>query len=121
MSDLTLYGYSKCSTCKKAQAWLEEAGWSYTFVDITTSPPARIVLEEIVAGGYCSLSKLYNTSGQAYREGGYKELKRTLGHREQFEALAANGRLIKRPLVTDGSLFTVGFKPEEFERIWGRR
>jgi arsenate reductase len=32
--------------------------------------------------------------------------------------LASEGKLIKRPIVTDGTRVTVGFKPEEFEHFW---
>ena len=37
---------------------------------------------------------------------------------EQLELLASNGRLIKRPIVTDGAKVTVGYKPEEFAAAW---
>jgi arsenate reductase (glutaredoxin) len=32
--------------------------------------------------------------------------------------LASDGMLIKRPLVTDGEKVTVGFKEEEYEKMW---
>ena len=47
MSKITLYGYAKCGTCKKAQKWLDEREVAYTFVDITTSPPPRKTLAAI--------------------------------------------------------------------------
>ncbi len=119
MSDLTLYGYAKCGTCKKAQKWLDERELSYTFVDITTSPPSRKTLAAIAGSEAYELKHLYNTSGKAYREGGYTELRKTLSEAKQLDALAKNGRLIKRPIVTDGKRYTVGFKAEVFESTWG--
>ena len=37
---------------------------------------------------------------------------------EQIALLASNGRLIKRPIVTDGDQVTVGFKEETYEQHW---
>lgn len=118
MSDLTFYGYAKCGTCKKARAWLDEQGVGYSFVDITTSPPPRKLLAAIAASERYELKHLYNTSGQAYREGGYGELRKTLSEAKQLDALAKQGRLIKRPIVSDGARFTVGFKAEVFAETW---
>ncbi len=33
---ITLYGYKRCSTCRKAEKALSENGIDYNFVDITT-------------------------------------------------------------------------------------
>ena len=38
---------------------------------------------------------------------------------EAIALLAANGKLIKRPIVTDGKQYTVGFKKDVFEAAWG--
>jgi arsenate reductase (glutaredoxin) len=119
MSDLTFYGYGKCSTCQKARRWLDERELSYAFVDITTAPPPKTLLAAIVAGEEYELKHLYNTSGKAYREGGYSDLRKTLSAADQLSALAENGRLIKRPILSDGSRHTVGFKGEVYEATWG--
>ncbi len=37
---------------------------------------------------------------------------------DMAEILASEGMLIKRPIVTDGSHVTVGFKEENFSEIW---
>ena len=120
MSELTLYGYKKCGTCKKAEKWLGEQGVDYTFVDITTDPPKRTVLKQAIAGERYEVKHLYNTSGKAYREGGWTEKRKTLSEAKQLDALAKNGRLIKRPIVTDGESFTIGFKADVFAAVWGR-
>lgn len=38
MKSLTLYGLSHCSTCQKAQAELQQNGWSVEFRDVQTQP-----------------------------------------------------------------------------------
>jgi arsenate reductase (glutaredoxin) len=41
-----------------------------------------------------------------------------LSDEEKIELLSSNGRLIKRPIVTDGSKVTVGFKAEQYQESW---
>jgi arsenate reductase len=49
-----------------------------------------------------------------------KEQVKTLPEDAIIKLLASEGRLIKRPIVTDGTRVTVGFSPEEFQKTWGR-
>ncbi len=119
---LTLYGYMKCSTCRNAIAWLEAQGIAHKVVDITQHPPTKQVLKKIVAQDQpidYQLKHLYNTSGIQYREQGIAAKREKMTETAQLDLLAGNGMLIKRPIVTDGKRFTVGFKAEVFERVWG--
>ena len=54
-----------------------------------------------------------------YRELKIKERLPALPDQEILILLAGNGRLIKRPLITDGKRATVGFNAEQFAAIWG--
>jgi len=120
---LTLHGYLKCQTCRKAVLWLEEHGLKHRFIDITTEPPSKATLEKIVAQDKpvaYQVKHLFNTSGQDYREQDIAAKRKTMSDAEQLELLAGNGRLIKRPIVSDGTTFTVGFDPDLFERVWGQ-
>ena len=116
---LTVYGYKKCDTCRKAMKWLEKRGRAFEFVDITEDPPSAEMLGQVIDGGGYELKQLFNTSGQSYRQGGFKEKLPDLSRDEALSALAADGRLIKRPIVTDGRRFTVGFREGEFAGAWG--
>lgn len=64
------------------------------------------------------LKRLFNTSGQKYRELGLKDKVKTLEEGELLDLLASDGMLLKRPIVTNGEKVTVGFKEEEFEKEW---
>ncbi len=116
---LKLYGYKKCGTCRKAELFLQQAGIAYEFVDITENPPAVGELSAIVERANVPLNKLFNTSGVQYRELEIKKKLPALSSREILALLASNGRLIKRPLITDGKRATVGFNEEQFAGIWG--
>ena len=116
---LKFYGYKQCSTCRKAEQFLQQAGIAYEFIDITGNPPSADELAAIVERANVSLNKLFNTSGVQYRELKIKERLPALSGPEVLVLLAGNGRLIKRPLVTDGKRATVGFNAEQFAAVWG--
>lgn len=115
---LHYYGYDKCSTCRKARQWLDEHGVRYQVHDITTDPPSRRVLRQIATSGDYELKDLFNRSGVLYREMNIKEKVKTASADELLDLLAAHGRLIKRPILTDGKRHTVGFDPIRFKQTW---
>ncbi len=115
---IKLYGYKKCSTCRKAEKSLEEKGAQFEFIDITLAPPNQKTLKEIITNSEKPIEKFYNTSGIKYKELDIKTKRKTLNQREQIKLLSSNGYLLKRPIVTNGKQVTVGFKEEEFTAVW---
>jgi len=115
---LKFYGYKKCSTCRKAEKFLQKADIAYEYIDITDHPPTTEELATIAQRSDIPLKKLFNTSGMQYRELNIKELLPNLSDQDILTLLAGNGRLIKRPLIVSKSLASVGFKEELFRDIW---
>ncbi|MFZ0409566.1 MAG: Spx/MgsR family RNA polymerase-binding regulatory protein [Cyanobium sp.] len=107
-----LYSYPACSTCRKALAWLQQQGIEVEVLDITRQPPS---LEELKAGlQQVGRARLFNTSGQSYRALGAAAVK-ALTDAEALRALAADGKLIKRPyLITAAGGIATGFKVQEW-------
>ena len=66
-----------------------------------------------------SAARFFNTSGKSYREGGFGKKLPTMSDDEALEALAADGKLIKRPLVDGGKFVLVGFKEVEYSEAFG--
>jgi arsenate reductase len=115
---IKFYGYKKCGTCRKAEKALENLGAQYTFIDITEKPPGATALKKMAAQAGVELKKIFNTSGVQYRELNIKEKLPSLSDKQILDLLADNGRLIKRPIVTDGENTTIGFKEEDFKKAW---
>jgi arsenate reductase len=120
---IKFYGYKKCGTCRKAekalQNYLGGKGEQYTFIDVTETPPNANALKKIAAQADVELKKMFNTSGVQYRELNIKEKLPAMSDKDILDLLAGNGRLIKRPLVTDGVKTTIGYKEEDFKKAWG--
>jgi len=106
---LKLYSYSRCSTCRKAIAWLNHQGIPFSVVDITVTPPSRAELA-LAWERLPSPLRLFNTSGLSYRALGAAVVKE-MEPDQAIKALAADGKLIRRPFLisSDGSLLLVGF------------
>lgn len=110
--------YPRCTTCKKAQKWLDENNLSYEAINIVEQTPTKEQLESYWKASGLPLKKFFNTSGMKYKSLGLKDKLTTMTEDEQLELLATDGMLIKRPIVTDGQKVTLGFKEEEFIESW---
>lgn len=115
MAQLRMYAYNKCGTCKKAARWLENRGISVKVIPIVDEPPTPRQLARIRNLAGVETRKLFNTAGQSYREGGWKEKISGVSDKEALEALSADGKLIKRPLVVGQDFALIGFKEAEYE------
>lgn len=107
--------YPKCTTCRKAKNWLDDHDIQYDTRDIKLENPAAIELAEWHTQSGLPLKRFFNTSGLAYRELGLAEKLPGMSEAEQLALLAADGMLVKRPLLIGGGKVLVGFK----EAQWG--
>ena len=88
--------YPKCSTCKRAQAWLAAQGIEAEVRDIRENNPNEEELRRWHAMSGLPLKRFFNTSGQ------------------QFALLATDGMLVKRPILVGEESAYPGFK----EEVW---
>lgn len=117
---MQLVCYSRCTTCKKAQQWLDSQGIAYTWRDIKQDNPSRQELTEWQLTSGLPLRRFFNTSGQLYREMQLKDKLATMSQAEQFDLLASDGLLVKRPLLVASDFVLVGFKQAEWEQRLAR-
>ncbi len=109
MAKPRVYHYPNCSTCKKALKWLSSHDVEVELIDIVKKPPSKAELREVLKTAGIPLRKLFNTSGASYRDGGFGERLPSMTEAEAIDALAQDGKLIKRPLVIGKGLALVGF------------
>lgn len=104
--------YPKCTTCKKAKKWLDEHGVSYEDRDIKLENPSADEMKHFHQLSGMPLKKFFNTSGILYKEMQLKDKLPTMTEEEQYELLATDGMLVKRPLVVGDDFVLIGFKEE---------
>ena len=112
--------YPKCSTCRKAQKWLDEHDVDYDIRDIKTDNPDLAELELWHQASGLPLKKFFNTSGQLYRSLELSKKLPGMSDAEQYALLASDGMLVKRPIpVTDDNKVLVGFKEDQWAETLG--
>ena len=109
--------YPKCSTCKKAKAWLESNGVAFDDRHIVEENPSAEELKIWWQLSGLPLKKFFNTSGLLYKELQLKDKLPDMSEEEQIELLSTNGMLVKRPLVIGDNFVLVGFKEAEWDRL----
>ncbi len=111
---VTFICYPKCTTCKKAQAWLEGNGIEYTLRNIKEENPTAQELKEWYIKSGQPLKKFFNTSGLLYKSMELKAKLPDMSEEEMTELLSTDGMLVKRPLLIAEDFVLIGFK----EALW---
>lgn len=114
---LKIYQYEKCDTCRKALKFLDQRKVAYEKLSIVTSPPSRQELQQMLAYVSGDIRKLFNTSGQMYREMKLSEKLPAMTEKECLDLLASQGMLIKRPFILAPRGGTVGFREDNLEKL----
>lgn len=102
--------YQKCTTCKKAQKWLDENNIQYTFRDIKEQNPSYEELEKWYKISGMPLKKFFNTCGLLYKSMELKNKLPNMTEEEMLNLLATDGMLVKRPLLVSDDFVLIGFK-----------
>lgn len=117
---MTFLCYPRCSTCQKAKKWLDERGIAYELRDIKEQNPTAEELRAWREKSGLPLKRFFNTSGLQYKALGLKEKLPAMTEEEQFDLLATDGMLVKRPLLVTENRVLVGFREAEYEAALGK-
>lgn len=110
--------YPRCSTCRRARAWLDEHGVAYEDRHIVEQNPTAEELRTWIATSGLPMRRFFNTSGMRYRELGMKDrFAAGISEDECIDLLSADGMLVKRPIVVGEGFVLVGFR----EAAWAER
>jgi arsenate reductase len=109
--------YPKCTTCQKAQKWLDENKIAYDFRDIKTRNPSYDELKTWYEKSGLPLRRFFNTSGLLYKSLQFKAKLPDMSNEEQLRLLSTDGMLVKRPILIGDGFVLVGFKQAEWEAI----
>lgn len=113
----TIFGIRNCDTMKAARAWLDKRGVVFSFHDYKTAGIDRGRLQH-----WCKKvgwETLLNRSGTTFRKLPDKD-KDNVTEKKAIALMLAQPGMIKRPVLDVGGKLTVGFKPEIYEKAFGK-
>jgi arsenate reductase len=113
---VTIYGIKACDTMKKARTWLDDHGVAYDFHDYKLKGIDRAHLEAWVNS--VGWEVLLNRSGTTFRKLPETD-KQELDAAKAITLMEASPSMIKRPVLDRGDHLIVGFKPAEYEKVFG--
>ncbi len=111
MTDLTLYHNPRCSKSLSALQLLEARGLSPTLVRYLETPPSAAQLRELLSKLGIGARQLLRTGEDAYRELNLADA--SLSEAQLIEAMAAQPKLIERPILIAGDKAVIGRPPEK--------
>ena len=106
---MILYGLPTCSDCNKARKALAEAGQDVTFRDVRAEPMTAADWAPLIAEFG---DNLVDRKSQAYRN-----LNAWMRESEAEDQLADQPALMARPVITDGTRWTLGWD-DAARAIW---
>lgn len=112
--------YPGCTTCQKAQKWLDENKIKYTLRNIKTQNPTLEELREWYEKSGLPIKKFFNTSGLLYKSMDLKNKLPAMSEEEMLALLATDGMLVKRPLLIGNDFVLTGFKEKDWAEKAGK-
>jgi Spx/MgsR family transcriptional regulator len=114
---VTLFGIKNCDTMKKAMQWLNQHQIDYQFHDYKKQGLSADYLKQWLA--VFSLDDLINKRGTTWRKLD-DSVKQSLNPDNAIPLLLEHTSMIKRPLLQVDDQLYLGFKPEEYAKIFNR-
>jgi Spx/MgsR family transcriptional regulator len=117
MSDIELYVHPTCTSCRNAQAWLDEHEVEYQRRDYFRDRFTRDELAGILAAAGLTPRDVLSKRARAY-----KELvgDRDLSDDQLLDLMIEEPTLLRRPLVISGQESVIGFDRKGLERLVGQ-
>ena len=115
MKKIIVYSYIKCSTCRKAERWLDEKDFEFKLIDIVKEPPLLKYLNLALEQYSSDKKKVFNTRGKSFKTINLDI--HSLSKEEIIQLLLNDGKLIKRPfLVYEEKKVILGFNEIEYAK-----
>jgi arsenate reductase len=111
---ITIYGIKNCDKVKKALKWLDERNLSYQFWDYKKQGLNEEFLKLLIAKE--GWKNILNQRGTTWR-GLPENVRETMTNDKAFEAASKNTSLIKRPILSVGDLYSIGYNVDEWETL----
>lgn len=115
MTDLTLYHNPRCSKSRGALELLEARGLAPTIVRYLETPPDAAQLRDLLSKLGISPRQLLRTGEDEYKALNLAD--QALSDEQLIATMAANPKLIERPILIAGDKAVIGRPPEKILEI----
>ena len=115
MTDLTLYHNPRCSKSRGALELLEARGLTPTVVRYLETPLSAAQLRDLLARLNLSARQLLRSGEDEYKALNLGDS--SLSEAQLIDAMAANPKLIERPILVAGNRAVIGRPPEKILEI----
>ena len=113
---VTVFGIKNCDTMKRARAWLETHKIAHRFHDYKTTGIDKATLEAWAKK--VGWEALLNRAGTTFKKLPDAD-KENITEKKAIALMLAQPSMIKRPVLEAKGKLTVGFKPEEYKKLFG--
>lgn len=115
MTKASIYGIKNCDTMKKAFKWLEANDIAYDFHDYKKQAPNKdLISQAIAANGW---ENVINRRGTTWRKLP-QDIQASMNDKEAIKIALENPSIIKRPLLVYDEVKHLGFKEDEYKKIF---
>jgi arsenate reductase len=111
-----IYGIKNCDTMKKARTWLEAHKVAHQFHDYKVAGIDKATLEGWAKKVGWEI--LLNRAGTTFKKLPDAD-KDGITEKKAISLMRAQPAMIKRPVLEAKGKLTVGFKPEEYKKLFG--
>lgn len=105
--NIQIFGSKKCFDTKKAERYFKERKIKYSLIDMKEKGISKGELNNV--SKVIQVNELINQKAKAYKTSNLDKIR---SNETKLEILLKEQSLIKIPIVRNGKLATVGYKPE---------
>ncbi|APH04398.1 Spx/MgsR family RNA polymerase-binding regulatory protein [Bacillus weihaiensis] len=115
MSELTFYSYPSCTSCRKTKHWLKAHNVDFQERHLFKDTPNLNELKKILSLTTEGIDEILATRSQTYKELNVDINELSLS--EVLKLLIKEPKLLRRPIITDGSKLIIGYSPQQLSKV----
>jgi arsenate reductase len=113
---ITIYGSKRCGITKRARAWLDRRNIAYQFSDHGSADIGRCLLEQWIS--WVGWEALLDRTGCFFLTLPH-EVRQNLDDEKAKALMLAEPAMIRYPILDAGFDIAAGFRPGQYERLFG--
>lgn len=114
-----VYLSPSCTSCRKAQTWLEDYNIPFIERNIIKNPPTKVELERIMSLTSKGTDEIISTRSKAFKKLNVDINDYSLN--ELYELIYAHPEILRKPIIVDQRRIQVGFNESEIRQFVPKR